>query len=254
LGAKGKAALIGIFYVTKYRTQTSIHSIPGTGSPGAQQISSGLACSTGRLRQGFGGSHALLAEALRQCHRLARNARLAGRDGGFNIRRRCPWRDAPKAPFGLWRTAPDPTISGLEPINSKRRHTTHNTTSSAPKGRATGCAGQAFTKPAFTFTKSLKGASSRAGYGACAGALGNTRPHTSSAGHIGRTSSGRSATSGGRCQTSRNSCGNGARYFKSPSANRVLLTVQGKIGALLFEGGFVWGATKHRTQGSGGFF
>jgi hypothetical protein len=33
-----------------------------------------------------------------------------------------------------------------------------------------------------------------------------------------------------------------------------LLTVQGKIGALLFQGGFVWCTTKQRTQGSGGFF
>jgi hypothetical protein len=206
------------------------------------------------LCQGFSGSHTLLTKALRQCHRLARNARLAGRDGGFNIRRRCSWCDTTKAPFGLWRTTPNPTISGLKPIYSKRRHTTYNTASSATKCRATGCAGQAFPKTAFAFTKALKGASSRAGYGACAGALGNTRPHTSDAGHIGRTSSGRSATSGGRCKTSRNSCGDGARYFKSPCANRVLLTVLGKAGALLFEGGFVWCATKQRTQSSGGFF
>jgi hypothetical protein len=206
------------------------------------------------LCQGFSGSHALLAKALRQCHRLAWNARLAGRDGGFNIRRCCSWRDTTKAPFGLWRTTPDPTISGLEPIYSKRRHTTHNTTSSATKCRATGCAGQAFPKTAFAFTKALKGASSRTSYGACAGALGNTRSHTSGAGHVGRTSSGRSAPSGGRCKTSRNSGGNGARYFESPSANRVLLTILGKAGALLFQGGFVWCATKQRTQGSGGFF
>jgi hypothetical protein len=206
------------------------------------------------LCQGFSGSHALLAQALRQCHRLAWNARLAGRDGGFNIRRCCSWRDTTKAPFGLWRTTPNPTISGLKPIYSKRRHTTHNTTSSATKCRATGCAGQAFTKPAFAFTKALKGASSRTSYGACAGALGNTRPHTSGAGHIGRTSSGRSAPSGGRCKTSRNSGGKGARYFESPCANRVLLTILGKAGALLFQGGFVWCATKQRTQGSGGFF
>jgi hypothetical protein len=35
LGAKRKAALIRIFYVTKYRAQTSIHSIPGASSPRA---------------------------------------------------------------------------------------------------------------------------------------------------------------------------------------------------------------------------
>jgi hypothetical protein len=206
------------------------------------------------LRQGFSGSHTLLTQALRQCHRLGRNTRLAGSKCRLDIRRRCAgWKPSQTA-LCFWRTTAKAPVEGLGAVHRNWCNATNHATSRAAQGSATGCAGKPLTKPAFAFTKTLQAASGGTRHSTRAGALGNPRTHPSGTGHISRTSSGRSATSGGRCKTSRNSGGNGARYFKSPCANRVLLTVQGKIGALLFEGGFVWRAAKHRTQGSGGFF